>query len=302
LIYLLHWFYVDFLLSNRRNTHQFTMNPMPTSIFASHEDIYLSALAGQSVKTNPAELAAQVANAFFAESLFDVIPDVVFYVKDTAGRYVSANDALVERCGYQSKSNFIGRRDNEVFPVPFAASYRERDQVILHSGKDLRQQLEFCLYPSGLSTWCITHKVLLLDKAQKVIGLTGISRDLAMPDQRHPAYHSIASAVRHLHSYFFQDLQMDILTQLTSLSSADIESNFLKIFSLTPRQMLVKLRLDSAINSLLVPTKSVTDIAKEVGYQDVNVFANVFKATVGLTPSEYRQAVSGQVVKPNRRH
>jgi AraC-like DNA-binding protein len=278
------------------------MNAMSTSIYASHEDIYLSAYAGQSLQTKPADLAAQVANAFFSESLFDVIPDVVFFVKDTTGRYVSANEALVARCGYQSKANFIGRRDNEIFPLPFAASYHERDQLILNSSKDLRQQLEFCLYPNGFSTWCITHKVLLLDKNQQVIGLTGVSRDLAMPDQRHPAYRHIASAVRHLHSYFFQDLQMDILIQLTGLSSNEIESSFLKIFSITPRQMLVKLRLDSAIRLLHEPTKSFGDIANEVGYQDVNVFANVFKATVGVTPSDYRQAIVGHIAKPKRRH
>ena len=32
------------------------------------------------------------------EALFDALPDVVFFIKDTAGRYVRVNQTLADRC------------------------------------------------------------------------------------------------------------------------------------------------------------------------------------------------------------
>ena len=40
-----------------------------------------------------------LADAGIAEALFDLVPDVVFFVKDGVGRYVAVNHTLVSRCG-----------------------------------------------------------------------------------------------------------------------------------------------------------------------------------------------------------
>jgi AraC-like DNA-binding protein len=78
------------------------------------------------------------------------------------------------------------------------------------------------------------------------------------------------------------------LAQITNLSVAQIERYFQKIFSLTPRQMIIKIRLDAASAMLADQSKTITDIAAACGYQDHSAFSRVFKATVGVTPSEYR--------------
>jgi hypothetical protein len=41
------------------------------------------------------------------EKLFDRSPDVAFFVKDAAGRYVAVNESLVARHGLKSKSQAI---------------------------------------------------------------------------------------------------------------------------------------------------------------------------------------------------
>src|SRR6516225_7814659 len=88
------------------------------------------------------QLAAQIANVFFTEPLFDALPDVVFFVKDAAGRYVVVNQTLVRRCGYKDKSELIGRTAGEVFPSSLAGSYQEQDLAVLGGQKELRDQLE----------------------------------------------------------------------------------------------------------------------------------------------------------------
>lgn len=234
------------------------------------------------------QLAREIGDVFFAEPLFDALPDVVFFVKDMQGRYVVVNQTLVERCGVRSKQALLGRTATEVFPASLAVSYEEQDQLVLSGETEIHHQLELHLYPDRDPGWCLTHKVPVRDADNRIIGLSGISRDLGMPDQRHPVYHRVAAAVRHLHTHYAEAIQMADLAQITELSVAQIERYFQKIFSLTPRQMIIKIRLDAASAMLADPDKTITDIAAACGYQDHSAFTRIFKATVGVTPSEYR--------------
>jgi AraC-like DNA-binding protein len=247
---------------------------------------------GHAQETGRERLCGTIANVFFAEPLFDAMPDVVFFVKDMQGRYVVVNRTLATRCGYKNKQALVGKTTTELFPSSLAVSYSEQDQAVLNGGNELNDQLELHLYPNRNPGWCLTNKIALRDGQNTIIGLTGISRDLAMPDQRHPVYHRIAAAVRHIHAHFSQSIQMADLAQITELSVAQIERYFQKIFSLTPRQMIIKIRLDNASTMLSDQRRSITDIALACGYQDHSAFSRVFKLTTGITPSEYRETLS----------
>jgi len=237
-------------------------------------------------------LAKRVANVFFSEFLFDALPDVVFFVKDLDGRYVVLNQTLATRCGYKDKAEMIGRTATEVFPAALASTYDEQDHLVLRGVQEFHDQLELHLYPDHDPGWCLTKKIALRDTNKSIIGLAGISRDLAMPDQRHPVYHKIVAAVRHLHTHYEQNIQMADLEQITGLSVAQIERYFHKIFSLTPRQMMTKVRLDAASVMLADLSKSITEVAAACGYQDHSAFSRVFKSTVGVTPREFRDVLA----------
>ncbi len=237
-------------------------------------------------------LAERIADVFFTESLFDALPDVVFFVKDVDGRYVVLNQTLATRCGYKDKAELIGRTVNEVFPAALASTYDEQDHLVLSGVQEFHDQLELHLYPDHDPGWCLTKKIALRDANKNIVGLAGVSRDLAMPDQRHPVYHKIAAAVRHLHTHYEQNIQMADLEQITGLSVAQIERYFHKIFTLTPRQMMTKIRLDAASVMLADMGKTITDVAAACGYQDHSAFSRVFKSTVGVTPREFRDVLA----------
>ncbi|MBC3931926.1 AraC family transcriptional regulator [Undibacterium sp. CY22W] len=244
-----------------------------------------------SVQDQRAWLAQHVADVFFAESLFDSMGDIVFFVKDTAGRYIVVNQTLVRRCGLREKSALLGRSAADLFPTSLAVSYATQDAMVLKGAKELRDQLELHLYPNRSPGWCLTQKKPLRDQAGAIIGLCGVSRDLAAPDQRHPVYAKVAAAVSHLHQHYAQTVSMAELVELTGLSVAQLERNFHKIFSLTPRQMMVKIRLDAASAMLSASDCSITEVALACGYQDHSAFSRVFRATVGMTPSDYREVM-----------
>lgn len=240
-------------------------------------------------------LANQLSDVFFAEQLFDTMSDIVFFVKDTEGRYVVVNQTLVRRCGLREKNALIGRKAEDVFPSSLAISYAAQDAIVLRGSRELRDQLELHLYPNRSPGWCLTQKNPLRDERGHIVGMCGISRDLATPDQHHPVYAKIAAAVKYLHQNYAQTVTMAELVKLTGLSIAQLERNFHKIFSLTPLQMMVKIRLDAASIMLAETNTSITEIALACGYQDHSAFSRVFKATVGMTPSEYREVIRKKV-------
>jgi AraC-like DNA-binding protein len=238
------------------------------------------------MSTAPLEQALS-ANPLFAEALFDALPDVVFFVKDAQCRYVAVNQTLARRCGVKAKADLIGRTTADVFRAPFGQSWLAQDQAVLAGGADIRDRLELHLYPDRDAGWCLTRKLALHAADGNVVGLCGISRDLAMVDKKNPAYRKLAAAVALIEQEFARTLPMAELAATAGMSVAMLERYFLRIFALTPRQTIIKARLDAASRMLAGPA-SIAQIAQDCGYADHSAFTRQFKATVGMTPAQFR--------------
>jgi AraC-like DNA-binding protein len=221
------------------------------------------------------------------EPVFDALPEVVFFVKDAETRYALVNRTLASRCGCKEKRMLIGKTTEEVFPSRFGGVYMAQDKAIIDGGPAILDQLELHLYPGRQPGWCLTTKVPLRNAAGAVVGLAGISRDLRANERTHPAYSRLAAVVQRIQENYVQPLNMAQLARMAGMSIAQLERYFHKVFHLTPRQVLLKTRLDAAMTLLASPDK-VTDVAALCGYTDHSAFTRQFKATVGITPSEYR--------------
>src|ERR1041385_207923 len=148
------------------------------------------------------ELFSQLAEPFTGESLFDCLSDSVFFIKNGRGEYVVVNQTLVERCGRREKRELIGRRADELFPPPLGQSYREQDESVLRNGRAILNQLELHFSSAGGRGWCLTNKLPLHDRAGRVIGLVGISKDLQAANERSEDYSRIAKVIQHVQKNF----------------------------------------------------------------------------------------------------
>jgi AraC-like DNA-binding protein len=229
-------------------------------------------------------LGAMLQHFRLLEPVFDAMPDVVFFVKDEEARYAMVNRTLARRCGQKDKQALIGKTAEDVFPRRFGRIYTAQDKAIIEEGNQLIDQLELHLYAGREPGWCMTCKQPLHDDSGKVVG---ISRDLQAAEGTHPAYSRLAAVVQHIQENFVQPLNMRQLASMANMSIAQLERYFHKVFHLTPRQVLLKTRLDAA-TALLVTHDKVTDVAALCGYTDHSAFTRQFKATVGITPTEYR--------------
>jgi len=222
------------------------------------------------------------------EPLFDALPDVVFFVKDTAGRYTHANLTLVRRLGLKQRSDVIGKGVTELFPATMGGSYDAQDKRVL-TGEIIENQLEVHIFANRTPGWCLTCKRPLVTRG-KVSGLVGISRDLGIPDGKHPIYDRLKRVLAYMQDNYAEGVRVQVLAELAGFSIAQLERHFRRVFQLTPQQVLTKLRIEAAMR-LLHDNDTVASISMACGFVDQSAFARQFKATVGMTPRSYRSHV-----------
>lgn len=237
-------------------------------------------------------LLAALADPGFAERLFDCTPDVVFFVKNAQGQYVIVNETLVRRSGRRSKDEVLGRTALEVFPDPLGRLYFEQDRLVVATGRAIQDRLELHLHPDRTRGFCLTFKFPLLDPEGRVVAVTGLSRDLH-PSREGAGYPALARAVHHLQTHSDEPLRLDRLARLAEMPTRRFQRLVKRVFHLTPGQLLLKARLDVAADLLLESERSIVDIACACGYTDHSAFTRQFKATVGLTPRQFRSAAAG---------
>ena len=224
----------------------------------------------------------------FAEALFDALPDVVFFIKDTAGRYVRVNQTLADRCSGGDKTKLIGRRPEEVFAPALATSYARQDETVLRTGKRVEHQLELHIYPGGKAGWCLTTKHPLRDGKGTIIGVTGISRDLNAPSDKATGFAELAAALRHMQKHFADSLRIEEIAKKAGLSVYQFEQRVHRLFQMSPLQLLHKLRLDEATRLLRETDMSLADIAIDTGWCDQSAFTRHFTRYAGMAPGKFR--------------
>jgi len=235
------------------------------------------------------------------ERLFDALPDVVFFVKDPAGRYSHANRTLLARLGLARREDLVGRRASDLFPAGLGLRYDLQDRRVL-AGEIIRDELELHLFPNHHPGWCLSSKRPLRVQGE-IRGLMGLSRDLGRPDLRHPDYGRLRRLVEHLETHYGEPVVIGELARELGVSTSQLERLSLRVFHLTPGQLLGQIRIEAAMR-LLASGGRIAEIALASGYGDQSAFARKFRAQVGLTPRAYQMLArsGGSWAPPDVRH
>lgn len=80
------------------------------------------------------------------------------------------------------------------------------------------------------------------------------------------------------------------LARVASLSPYHFLRTFKRVTGVTPHQWLLRARLRAAAERLATGSERITDIALDVGFEDLSNFVRTFRAEFGTSPSSYRAA------------
>jgi len=222
--------------------------------------------------------------------LFDHAPDLAFFVKDSAGRYVAVNASLIKRHGYPHKSQVLGRRPSDICPGDLGRLPAEQDAHVLRTGRPLVDHLEQQWYLPRKPVWCLTTKLPLHDTTGKVIGLVGISRDVRAPVDARSIPVQLAAALERFENDLAESATPAVLARRAGLSPAKFARLIRRFFDLTPSQFLTQTRLAAATRLLRGTRQSIAEIGQACGFYDHSAFSRAFRSAMGVTPSAYRDA------------
>ena len=106
-------------------------------------------------------------------SLFEELPNILFFAKDNQGHIVSANQLFTQHCGFEKEEQLIGLTDDDIFPRELAEQYKLDDVLLINNGRKKKNIVE--LFPNYLGdpTWFLTTKIPLFDDNDNIIGLCG---------------------------------------------------------------------------------------------------------------------------------
>jgi PAS domain S-box-containing protein len=221
------------------------------------------------------------------EQVFDRLPDVLFFIKDMEARYVWVNKTLAERSGLHQRSAVVGKTADQLFPVSGATTYAQ-DMEVMRRQRAIEDRLRLYRSHQGELYWTLSSKFPIRNERREVIGLVGLSRDLPRSNERHRNYNRLARCLEYIDLRFDQQVLIPDAAKYASLTTNTLGRLVFEVFHLTPRQLLMKKRIDKACQLLEETTRSITEVSYACGYADHSAFTRQFRSATGITPVVYR--------------
>ena len=111
--------------------------------------------------TSRDDFFSRLASADQILRLFDLLPEVSFFVKDRECRFIGLNRRGCEYCGVAREEEAIGKNDHDFFPPERADYYRADDLAVMKSGEPIINRIESAPEQAGSTRLVITDKVPL---------------------------------------------------------------------------------------------------------------------------------------------
>jgi AraC-like DNA-binding protein len=106
-----------------------------------------------------------------------------------------------------------------------------------------------------------------------------------------PHHHGrMTEVVRYMAAYSAETHSIAALARMARLSPYHFLRSFKAATGVTPHQWLLRARLRAAAEKLAVTKTPVTEIALDVGFEDLSNFTRSFRAEFGASPRQYRLA------------
>lgn len=226
------------------------------------------------------------------EAIFDSLPDIVFFIKDADGRYLVANQTLVDRCRLPGKAAIAGKRPSDLFGPTLGRRYEEQDARVIARAAPLVGQLELHIYANRLVGWCVTSKYPLIGEDGGATGVVGISRDLKLADGKGQD-DGLEAVLDHVSRHLSDPPRIATLASIAGLSLFKLDRRIQRLTGLTTGQWVLKQRLDLASRQLQESSRPIAEVALNAGYADQSAFTRQFQKATGLSPSEFRKLARG---------
>lgn len=219
--------------------------------------------------------------------LFEAQTDTFYFAKDSEGRFVYANQLLVEHFAMEDSKELIGKSDFDILRLDLAEKFRIDDLQIMNEEITLSNKLELLGDGKGNVHWFLTTKVPLRSNDGKVVGIEGLTRDVRRTENSIEPYSEFRECIDFMQKNFMNTISIKELAELSCMSLSTFERKFKKHFGSSPNQYIKRLRLEEACE-LLLAGYNIQQVALDCGFCDQSYFTREFRILMGMTPRKYQ--------------
>jgi AraC-type DNA-binding domain-containing proteins len=122
-----------------------------------------------------------------------------------------------------------------------------------------------------------------------LVQIKGIQQILNL-EQDNPVY----KAIKYIQQNIKQPISINQLAYDLNMSDTNFCNSFKKIIGITPKEYITNLKLTYAKEML--KNQNVTEVAYDLGYENISHFIALFKIKYGITPKQYQSIGQAPVV------
>ena len=229
-------------------------------------------------------------NAKQAFELYEYLPGVLFYAKDSQHRYVAVNQRnLTEVFGLERVEELLGRTDLDFQPPALAEAYHAEDRRVMEGGKTIPNQVWLVPHVRGTPRWYVSTKTPLLAPQREVIGIAGAMYPVATPEEQATFFQELSPVIQYIDQHYTEAISMAEMAAMAKLSTTHFNTRFRAVLRLSPTEYVLARRVEHAQRLLIETSKSIVEIGSEVGFCDQSHFTKRFRRVTGITPLAYRK-------------
>lgn len=222
-------------------------------------------------------------------SLFDSLPQTYFYAKNRHSQFVKVNHLFLENHGLNDETEALGKTDRDFHPPLMAEAYMEEDRRVMAARKTVPGQMWLVLHRRQSPRWYISTKAPLFTATGEVIGIAGAMYRIEQQEELSRYLQELLPAVRYMERRYAEAVSMAAMAELTGISATHFNRRFQQLLRMTPMQYLRAVRVQAAQQLLTTTSRSLAEIAQDVGYTDQSHLTKRFREVTKMTPAAYRK-------------
>jgi AraC-like DNA-binding protein len=159
--------------------------------------------------------------------------------------------------------------------------------VLRLTARPMRRLLEVISRPDGSLGWYLTNKVLVppAGDGAPMVAAASVDEHAPVGDE---AMRGLEAVVRHVREHAAQALSLAGLAEVGGMAPATLERRMRRVLELSPRQLIVRTRLDEAVHRIVTTEAPLGEIAASCGFFDQAAMNRQMRDVLGVTPGSLR--------------
>ncbi len=107
-------------------------------------------------------------------------------------------------------------------------------------------------------------------------------------------HHSLQKCLAFIHLHYQENISLEEIASYGNMSVGHCGRLFMQVLQTTPYEYLINYRIKKSLELLGKEKKAISQIAIEVGFNDVSHFIQSFKKRMNITPKQYQKQLFNQ--------